>query len=71
METLNEIVRDLERMAQTLDCVKSTDEWADGPADIADIYRSVARRIRSVIGYQTTSRACSLELAFPKAMERT
>ena len=50
METLNEIVRDLERMAQTLDCVKSTDEWADGPADIADIYRSVARRIRSVIG---------------------
>ena len=50
METLNEIVRDLERMAQTLDCVKSADEWADGPADIADIYRSVARRIRSVIG---------------------
>lgn len=32
------------------DFVKSTDEWADGPADIADIYRSVARRIRSVIG---------------------
>ena len=50
METLNEIVRDLERMAQTLDFVKSTDEWADGPSDIADIYRSVARRIRSVIG---------------------
>ena len=50
METLNEIVRDLERMAQTLDFVKSTDEWADGSADIADIYRSVARRIRSVIG---------------------
>ena len=50
METLNEIVRDLERMAQTLDCVKSTDEWSDGPADIADIYRSVALRIRSVIG---------------------
>lgn len=54
METLNEIVRDLERMAQTLDCVKSTDEWADGPADIADIYRSVARRIRSVIGVAQT-----------------
>ena len=70
METLNEIVRDLERMAQTLDCVKSTDEWADGPADIADIYRSVARRIRSVIGYQTTSRAFSLVLDFQKAMER-
>ena len=50
METLNQIVRDLERMAQTLDCVKSTDEWEDGPADIADIYRIVARRIRSVIG---------------------
>lgn len=50
METLNGIVRDLERMAHTLDCVKSTDEWADGPSDIADIYRSVARRIRSVIG---------------------
>ena len=50
METLNEIVRDLERMAQTLDCVKSADEWADGPSDISDIYRSVARRILSVIG---------------------
>ena len=50
METLNEIVRDLERMAQTLDCVKSIDEWADGPEDIADIYRSIARRIRSGIG---------------------
>ena len=50
METLNEIVRDLESMAHTLDCVKSADEWADGPDDIADIYRSVARRIRSVIG---------------------
>lgn len=54
METLNEIVRDLERMAQTLDCVKSVDEWEDGPADIADIYRSVARRIRSVIGVAHT-----------------
>ena len=50
METLNEIVRDLERMAQTLDCAKSNDEQADFPADIADIYRSVARRISSVIG---------------------
>ena len=50
METLNEIVRDLEMMAQTLDCVKSIDEWADGPEDIADIYRSISRRIRSVIG---------------------
>lgn len=54
METLNEIVRDLESMAQTLDCVKSVDEWEDGPADIADIYRSVARRIRSVIGVAHT-----------------
>ena len=50
METLNEIVRDLENMAKTLDCVKSAEEWADGPSDIADIYRSVARRIQSVIG---------------------
>ena len=50
METLNEIVRDLERMAQTLDCAKSNDERADCPADIADIHRSVARRIRSVVG---------------------
>ena len=50
METLNEIVRDLENMAKTLDCVKSTEEWADSPSDIADIYRIVARRIRSVIG---------------------
>lgn len=54
METLNEIVRDLESMARTLDCVKSVDEWEDGPADIADIYRSVARRIRSVIGVTHT-----------------
>ena len=49
METLDEIIRDLESMARTLDCVKSIAEWEDGPSDIADIYRSVAQRIRSVI----------------------
>lgn len=54
METLNAIVRDLEDMAQTLDCMKSAEEWADGPSDIADIYRSIARRIQSVIGVTHT-----------------
>lgn len=49
METLDEIIRDLENMAQTLDCVKDSTEWEDTPSDIADIYRSVARRIRCAI----------------------
>lgn len=49
MESLNEIVRDLKRMAQTLDCVKDATEWEDTPEDIANIYRSVAWRIQLVI----------------------
>lgn len=46
MDTLDDIAKDLDEMAATLDRVDGG-EWADTPADIAEIYRNYARRIRS------------------------
>ena len=46
MDSLEAIANDLERMAETLDHVEDNEHWADTPADIADIYRTYAERIR-------------------------
>ena len=47
MDTLDDIAKDLDEMAATLDRVDEGEYWADTPADIAEIYRNFARRIRS------------------------
>lgn len=47
MDSLSKIAEDLDKMADTLDCVDA-EHWADLPADIAAIYRTYAQRIRSV-----------------------
>lgn len=47
MDTLDDIAKDLDEMAATLDRVDEGEYWADTPADIAEIYRDYARRIRS------------------------
>lgn len=47
MESFEEIAKDLDRMAETLDCVEDAQHWTDTPADIAEIYRTYARRIRN------------------------
>lgn len=47
MDTLDDIAKDLDEMAATLDRVDEGEHWADTPADIAEIYRNYARRIRS------------------------
>ena len=50
MDTLEAIAKDLEDMADTLDCVEDAEHWADTPADIAAIYRTYAQRIRNLKG---------------------
>lgn len=46
MDALDEMAKELDEMAATLDCVEDDEHWADGPADIARIYRDFAQRIR-------------------------
>lgn len=46
-ETIEDVIKFLEDMAATLDQCDE-DNWLDTPEDIAEIYRSLASRLRAI-----------------------